>query len=308
MTSLEVVPQSTYRTCYRGELPALPLIKYRTLPCMYPPGSTQPCRPTQHHIPLKKGKILIPETPPLPVPAKKRPRSSKTSSASRSTKVFETKYGPMDMNTVDRLYNQMRYATCSQTAGAEYALPVHKPAPSDTTKEQRPDMVRFRSQKYEAQPEQWQNAVLWDRIQTRAPHNRTASPANPILLIRRKSTKPVDLTRSDEISNLVKNEGLAAVFVRKCPGYAGYTPLCPPETQLNDKKTPVSRASLMATSYSKFPDTQYKTQHYGRKGSFSKTVTLTYPFNPFNKVGQEIITENKESRYAGMNHFLDFTS
>ena len=33
-----------------------------------------------------------------------------------------------------------------------------------------------------------------------------------------------------------------------------------------------------------FPKEEYRALTFGHKGSLSKTVTLTYPFNPFNKV------------------------
>lgn len=41
---LPSVGNTTYRMCYKGEIPSLPLIKYKTLPCLYPSGSTVPCR------------------------------------------------------------------------------------------------------------------------------------------------------------------------------------------------------------------------------------------------------------------------
>lgn len=35
------------------------------------------------------------------------------------------------------------------------------------------------------------------------------------------------------------------------------------------------------------PNKEYRPQNFARKGPMSKTVTLTYPFNPFNKVTSE---------------------
>ena len=41
---LPCVGVSTYKSSYRGQQSSLPLIKYKTLPCLYPPGSMLPCR------------------------------------------------------------------------------------------------------------------------------------------------------------------------------------------------------------------------------------------------------------------------
>lgn len=36
--------------------------------------------------------------------------------------------------------------------------------------------------------------------------------------------------------------------------------------------------------FRELPEAEYRKQTFARKGPLSKTVTLTYPFNPYNKV------------------------
>ena len=47
--------------------------------------------------------------------------------AKKGVKVFDTKFGPMNMNEVTQLYNNRRYATSSNKAGKEFVLlPMHR--------------------------------------------------------------------------------------------------------------------------------------------------------------------------------------
>ncbi|KAL4235301.1 hypothetical protein ACF0H5_006936 [Mactra antiquata] len=304
MCTIKGISESTYASSYTGELPTLPLIKYKTLPCLYPPGSTVPCRQVQHdnlqrQNAIKRVKRTVPQPPQIPAPAKPRPGSGKYKCGpSRPVKVFDTKFGPMDMVMIDELYKKTRYTTLAQKAGAELALPVQKVDPPKTTQEPKADMVRLYGQRYEQRPEEWQDAVFWDRIQARAPTTpRPITPGRDKLLRRRQITNVLDQAREDTIRQLVRSDGLANVFARKCPGYAGYNPLCPPDTRLDDKK---EVNTLMSASYRELPHQDNRQRSYARRGIFTKSVTLTYPFNPFNKVGQEIITVDKESRYSSM--------
>ena len=56
----------------------------------------------------------------------------------------------------------------------------------------------------------------------------------------------------------------------------------------------------MSFFFSKYPDEEYIPRRYARKGPLSTTVTLTYPYNPYNKVGEEFINVDKEDRYFGL--------
>ena len=56
-----------------------------------------------------------------------RPKSSRRVMAKKGVKVFDTKFGPMNINEVTHLYNNRRYATSSQKAGKEFVLlPMHR--------------------------------------------------------------------------------------------------------------------------------------------------------------------------------------
>ena len=62
---------------------------------------------------------------------------------------------------------------------------LSQPVPPATTKEEKPDLITLKGQVYENRREEWQDAVLWDRIQPRAPSQRPTTPAGERLLRRR---------------------------------------------------------------------------------------------------------------------------
>ncbi|VDI08280.1 Hypothetical predicted protein [Mytilus galloprovincialis] len=72
--------------------------------------------------------------------------------------------------------------------------------------------------------------------------------------------------------------------VRQCPGYAGFVPRQPPKIEMEREPERTHMTSVMKASYRELPNKEYRPQNFARKGPMSKTVTLTYPFNPFNKV------------------------
>ena len=41
-------------------------------------------------------------------------------------KVFQTKFGPMDMQTIEKLYHKRRYQTFAESASKEYTLPMYR--------------------------------------------------------------------------------------------------------------------------------------------------------------------------------------
>ena len=57
--------------------------------------------------------------------------------------------------------------------------------PPPHTKEEKPDQIVLKGRKYEDSREEWQDAVLFDRIQSRAPTERPMTPAREILLLNR---------------------------------------------------------------------------------------------------------------------------
>jgi len=75
---------------------------------------------------------------------------------------------------------------------------------------------------------------------------------------------------------------------RSVPGYGGFVP----RHAVEPKPAPMAdedclAASMCSTSrrtYRRFPPQEYRELQFAHKGPLSKTVTLTYPFNPFNKL------------------------
>jgi len=69
---------------------------------------------------------------------------------------------------------------------------------------------------------------------------------------------------------------------RRLPGYAGYIP-CTPVTRSYTPPPGMATTSFNAV-HKKFPADELEHSAYAKSGALSKHVTLTYPFNPFNKV------------------------
>ncbi|KAH3714797.1 uncharacterized protein LOC127856224 [Dreissena polymorpha] len=307
----QAVAQSTYRESYKGVMPLLPVIRYKTHPGLCD-------QENQLHRNNARIDVSIPPTSMFQTTRVQHSQATSNRLSARSgfeirkdqptckshcpQKVFDTKFGPMDMETIEQLYNKTRYSTCAQIAAREVSVPMFKLDPPTTTREKAPDMVRPRGQRYESRPEEWQDAVLWDRLQSRPETNaRPRSGSRQRLLHIRKNKEEIPLEVLDKIRDHVRTDNLASVFVKKCPGYLGYTPMCPPETRLDDRKSPPEMTSLMRASYRRFPDNIYEREKYARQGPFSKTVTLTFPFNPFNKKGQDRFDVDRESLYTNIN-------
>ncbi|KAK7115011.1 hypothetical protein V1264_000961 [Littorina saxatilis] len=63
-----------------------------------------------------------------------------------------------------------------------------------------------------------------------------------------------------------------------------HTPLPP----ITPQRNPACMRSLVNDSYIPLPGAEYKIQDDARKGPLSRTVTLTSPFNPFNKLQNDV--------------------
>ncbi|XP_048753015.1 spermatogenesis-associated protein 48-like [Ostrea edulis] len=72
--------------------------------------------------------------------------------------------------------------------------------------------------------------------------------------------------------------------VRQCPGYAGFVPRKPTAGDLQKRSEPTHMVSTMKANYRELPVDEYRKQTFAKKGPMSRTVTLTYPFNPYNKI------------------------
>nr|XP_022345067.1 uncharacterized protein LOC111137733 [Crassostrea virginica] len=174
--------------------------------------------------------------------------------------------------------------------------------PPSSTLETTPDIVRLVGQRYEPRLMEWQRAVLWDFIQSRgAVHHedlkeRTYSQPEKLYL-KRQSKKMAENPRNNNviIQKLVSEDRLSNIFpncsmedanpgVRQCPGYSGFVPRTPTESDLAQRPQPTYMMSTMKANYRELPEEVYRKQTHARKGPLSRMVTLTYPFNPYNKV------------------------
>merc|ERR1712150_80048 len=102
----------------------------------------------------------------------------------------------------------------------------------------------------------------------------------------------------------VKREGVASPTMQRgkireeqltrIPGYGGYIPQLPHTEPHPSMHRDSMRASVMQSmaqlTFRNHPSTCYQgPPAYGHPGPLSKTVTLTQPFNPFNKIDQQNI-------------------
>ncbi|CAC5396337.1 unnamed protein product [Mytilus coruscus] len=98
----------------------------------------------------------------------RKSRAEKLQSAgSKKTSLFQTKFGHMDSDLVNSLVHKYQWTSATKQANGEACLPVMKVAPPTSVIEKKADMIRLSGQRYESSVDDWQNAVLWDRIQLR---------------------------------------------------------------------------------------------------------------------------------------------
>lgn len=203
---------------------------------------------------------------------------------------FSQSIRPLTKDIVDAICHDVTYTSTTRLATEEGKLPMRKVVPPKSTFEINSDMVKNRPHKYEQFPELWQSvACTWDRVQRR-----------PIMTNREKTQQTVQLTPSrllprraprkdvkvvhQKINELVKTEELATPYVPQCPGYAGFRPRSPIEASLKKQRESETHQSIQMTSYRPFPEKEYHiSEGHHHQGPFSRTVTLTYPYNPFNK-------------------------
>ncbi|XP_022108106.1 uncharacterized protein C7orf72 homolog [Acanthaster planci] len=197
---------------------------------------------------------------------------------------------------VEELCRSYHWKTSSKEAAKEGCLRVPELKPPLTTMEPRSDFLSYRSMRYDSRQLPWQRvAPVWDRVQER-PHvgcNVTsrligggAVKATTENAKQSASKKKEDIALDDKILQLVREEKVPSMFVRKCPGYAGYVPRSPLRVSMETASIfPDQRTmSTMKSSYRTFPTREYAVKEFAHKGPLSRTVTLTYPYNPYNKV------------------------
>ncbi|XP_046563869.1 uncharacterized protein LOC124272714 isoform X2 [Haliotis rubra] len=288
------VSTTTYQKDYRVDR-FVPAVRMTTLP-MYQPGrekSTNQWRPSVKKVPGPPSSVLFARYVPKDKKtvtqsrsASRLPRLAKSESA--KPRVLVTKFGLMDVNEVEQLAHKLKWTPTTLVATEEAHLPMSQKDTRAKTLEKRADMVRFDVQRYDDQPRMWQQAELFDRYQLRQPVERVVYPydtSDDKKLPKRRGKEAANPRDSEKIRNLVQQDQIASVFVRHCPGYAGYVPRVPPADHVTKQAPNPSMVSTMKATYREIPREELMKRRFANSSQFAKAVTLTFPFNPYSKVG-----------------------
>ncbi|OWF37376.1 uncharacterized protein LOC110467495 [Mizuhopecten yessoensis] len=329
---LDPFPVTTYQQGYTGHADVLPIIKYHQMSSFVhagldqhlkkqlsldPMGPARTCARNKEEYVFKNRNLeknldlkLAFNSPLRELVQSTKPTRNRETEARPAEKnhEFETKFGKMDMNMVNKLVNHIRWTSTTADAGQEEfaSIPVPEIRAPETTLEPKADLVRLHSRKYEAAPADWQKCIYWDCVQPRGTvtHGDLLEKTHgqpEKLFVKRKSLTGGYREESERIRKMSKEKMLANIYVRQCPGYAGFVPRAPPEGQMERKLEGPHMVSTMKATYRELPASTYEKQQNARKGPFSKTVTLTYPFNPYNKVVQRcVLTESHSSDATGL--------
>ncbi|XP_071958617.1 uncharacterized protein [Antedon mediterranea] len=203
----------------------------------------------------------------------------------------------VDKETIDELCSVFRWKSTTRAATEQACLPVIEKPPLRTTLEANADLVMSKPKRYESAPRLWQRvATRWD-----LPQERSTVPSISTRKMLTAATHTMDkLPCSNNVPikentyRLSIDDKLTSTYVRQTPGYAGFVPRTPLEVpmargRLTADYTP---SSTMRSSFRPFPSEMLHRLSHCRRGPLSKTVTLTYPFNPFSKVDQRAFSKN----------------
>ncbi|XP_033119609.1 uncharacterized protein LOC117118968 [Anneissia japonica] len=205
----------------------------------------------------------------------------------------------VDREELEELARIFRWTSTTRAATEEACLPVIEKPLLRQTLEVNADLAMNKPKRYESTPRLWQRvAPRWEQTQERSEVPcistrkmwTTSTDSNPENTPKKYSSK---VTISEETYRLAKENKLTSTFVRQAPGYAGFVPRTPLEIPMARAKTPAYKpCSTMRNSFRPFPAETLCRLLYYRRGPLSKTVTLTYPFNPFSKVEQRAFLRN----------------
>lgn len=205
---------------------------------------------------------------------------------------------------ITRLAIRAFWTSTTRRMTEEACLPVPKVRVPTTTLERNADLVKYRPHRYDSTPAYWQKVAppVWDRLQQRAGIRPNMSYPSPVPgpsmqscpmppIPRPKSgrleeNKEKTIFSDSRIKDLINCERLTSTYMRQCPGYAGYRPRSPLRIPMENLHEPNLRMmTTMRASYRPrlvFPPLGLLQSPH--MGPMSRTVTLTYPYNPFNKV------------------------
>ncbi|XP_046375239.2 uncharacterized protein LOC124148275 [Haliotis rufescens] len=290
------VSATTYQKDYRVDQ-LLPALRMTTLP-MFQPGrevSTNQWRPTLKKVAGPPSSVLfaryVPKNKKTVLPSDSAVRQCRLASVEcPKPRVLATKLGQMDMQLVEKLAHKWRWTPTSLMATEDAHVPMPQIDTRSKTLEKRADMVKFDVKRYYDQPRMWQQAEMFDRYQLRQPVERVVYPYNKAddkKLLTKRGKVATDTGKAEKMRRLVRQDQLASVFVRHCPGYAGFVPRVPPADHLTKRVVNPSMVSTMKATNREVSREELIKRQFAIIGQFSKSVTLTFPFNPYNKVGAD---------------------
>ncbi|XP_078608843.1 uncharacterized protein LOC144880509 isoform X1 [Branchiostoma floridae x Branchiostoma japonicum] len=192
----------------------------------------------------------------------------------QSTNILSDITGPSDV--LNRLSTDLQWTTSYKQAGQGSSIAQQQSCPPMTTFEEHTDRVKYRPCRHEIKCINWQNLTgVWDPKQLRRRTGDTGTPD------RCHGGGSGHVPHQTSIHGC---PGDAAPRLRPCPGYSGYVPRETAQVKvdvIHDPESPF--ATSMRTTYRKLPKATFRTSRFAHRGPLCRTVTLTYPFNPFNK-------------------------
>jgi len=199
----------------------------------------------------------------------------------------------------DKLATRAFYTSTTQKLyqGADWsASKSYRPDPPSTTLEPRPDMVTQRIKRYEENPECWQRfsskPFTWDFSQTRNGHyvNRPIAFTNekggqiPNYMghIAGEGEKDVNGESFMPMTKLRLSKPRYTMTSKRgyVPGYTGCVYWANSVPPLSAEKEP--RRESTARAHKRF-NTPRSSSGFNHQGPLSRMVTMTHPFNPYNK-------------------------
>ncbi|XP_066289052.1 uncharacterized protein [Branchiostoma lanceolatum] len=174
------------------------------------------------------------------------------------------------------LNTDSQWTTTYKQAGQGSSIAQPQGCPPTTTFEEHADWVKYRPYRHEIKCINWQNLTgIWDPKQLRRRTGETETPDR---------CHGGGNDHAKDQSRLPPCPGDAGPRIRPCPGYSGYVPRETAQVKvdvIHDPESPF--ATSMRTTYRKPPTVAFRTSRFAHRGPLCRTVTLTYPFNPFNK-------------------------
>lgn len=229
-------------------------------------------------------------------------RSSKKSKCSKRTpeiSIYEGEYQHSVPTCV--LKELVHLHTYTPSSDLREIIPNHREYEESEVDSQRVPFqntsVRYRQRVKNAHPENWQKiGCIWDKVQERKgfncserkdQENSKLTESGRLLSRPRINQHCRQPAQNNERSQ--KAQEIKKTFNERIPGYEGYKPQLPIEQ--SDKFNNVyCMQTTSQTYYKSFPKISYCLPTRGHNGPLSRLVTLTEPFNPFNKISNQRIT------------------